>query len=258
MRLYMKFFALHLKRTMAYRQSFWLGVFGQFLMSFTAWLGMRFLLGRFGDVRGYTLAECTLCGGVVLTAFSLTECFFRGFDRFDILVRQARLDRLLLRPCGVLFQVLCEEIEFKRIGRLLQGVVMLVWGISAARLPWTPLRGLALALMVLCGAMVFGGLYVLQAALCFATLEGLEVMNVFTFGAREYGVYPIDVYGRGALRFCTFIVPYALFQYWPLQYLLGRSGDARLAFVPLLAVWFLVPCALAWRAGLGKYASAGS
>ena len=258
MRLYMKFFALHLKRAMAYRRSFWFGTIGQFIMSFTAWLGMRFLLGRFGDVKGYTLAECTLCGGIVLTAFSLAECFFRGFDHFDTLVRQARLDRLLLRPRGVLFQVLCEEMEFDRAGRLLQGGVMLAWGVSAAGIAWTPLRAAALLLMVICGAVVFGGLYVVQAALCFVTLEGLEAMNVFTYGAREYGVYPVDVYGRGALRFCTFLIPYALFQYWPLQYLLGRSGDARLAFVPLLAAWFLAPCALAWRAGLRKYASAGS
>lgn len=61
------------------------------------------------------------------------------------------------------------------------------------------------------------------AALCFFTLEGLEFMNVFTDGAREFGKYPIAVYGKKALLFTTFIIPYALIQYYPLMYLIGRE-----------------------------------
>ena len=48
-------------------------------------------------------------------------------------------------------------------------------------------------------------------------------MNVFTDGAREFGKYPIAVYGKKALLFTTFIIPYALIQYYPLMYLIGRE-----------------------------------
>ena len=34
-------------------------------------------------------------------------------------------------------------------------------------------------------------------------------MNVLTDGAREYGKYPIGIYGKRMLQFCTVIVPYA-------------------------------------------------
>ena len=91
------------------------------------------------------------------------------------------------------------------------------------------------------------------AALCFFTLDGLEFMNVLTDGAREYGKYPIGIYGKRMLQFCTLIVPYALIQYYPLLYLLGRTtsllehGDATICcyfFDPVL-------CAMArWRAPL--------
>ena len=83
-------------------------------------------------------------------------------------------------------------------------------------------------------------------------------MNVFTDGAREFAAYPLDVYGPAFLKICTFIIPYALFQYYPLQYLLGRSFDPRLGLLPLLAPLFALPCWAVWRIGVRKYKSAGS
>jgi len=53
-------------------------------------------------------------------------------------------------------------------------------------------------------------------------------------------------------------IPYALVQYYPLLYLLGRRSDWYLPFLPLLALWFLVPCLLAFNAGVRHYQSSGS
>ena len=258
MRLYFKFFSMHLKSRMAYRASFLFSIVGQFLTSFTTFLGVWFLLKRFETVRGYTLAECALCSGVVLTGFGLSEWFFRGFDRFDQTVRTAAFDRMLLRPRSLMFQVLCDQIEFARVGKILQGALMLAYGIAATKLDWTPARLGLLLLMLLGGAGVFSGLFVLYAALSFFTLEGLECVNVFTYGARDYGAYPLSVYGQGVLRFCTFAIPYALFQYYPLQVLLGRADNALWALLPLATPLWLLPVLALWRLGVRKYRSAGS
>ena len=112
--------------------------------------------------------------------------------------------------------------------------------------------------MPLCGALVFGGLFVVYAALTFFTVEGLEVMNVFTDGGREFGSYPFSVYGGRVLKFLTCVVPLALFQYYPLLYLTGRSSSVFCFFAPLLSLLFLVPCGLLWRLGVRRYKSTGS
>lgn len=258
MKLYFKFFAMHLKSRMAYRNSFFFNILGQFLSSFAACLGIWFLLDRFDSVRGYTVSEIALCCGIVLAAYALAECFFRGFDMFASTVRTAQFDRILLRPRSLIFQVLCEQIEFTRIGKLLQAILMLGYGIAVAPVAWTPYRILVLAWMILGGSAVFASLFVLYAALCFFTLEGLEFMNVFTDGAREFAAYPLDVYGPTLMKICTFIVPYTLFQYYPLQYLLGRVSDPRAGLLPLLAPLFALPCYALWRTSVRKYKSAGS
>ena len=115
-----------------------------------------------------------------------------------------------------------------------------------------------LLLMVAGGTTVFAALFILYAALCFFTLEGLEVVNIFTDGMREYGVYPLDVYGDGLVKFGTFIVPYALFQYYPLMLLLGRSNRWAWGLLPLLTPLFMALCIALWRLGIRKYKSAGS
>lgn len=119
-------------------------------------------------------------------------------------------------------------------------------------------RGLTVIFMLLGGCAVFSGLFMIYAAFCFFTLEGLEFMNVFTDGGREYGKYPIDVYGKRMLQFATIIIPYTLVQYYPLQYLLGRTESVVYIILPLIAIVFLIPCWLFWRFGVRRYKSSGS
>ncbi len=259
MRLYLKFFAMHLKSRMAYKRSFFFSIVGQFMTAFTAFLALSFLFQRFGTVKGYTYGETLLCASVTLTSFALAESLFRGFDRFPaIFIRNAEFDRILVRPRGLIFQVLCQEIEFSRLGKLLQSLLMLGVGISRSPVTWSAGKAALLAAMVLGGTAVFIGLFLIYAALSFFTLEGLEFMNCLTDGAREFAAYPLDVYGKDVLKFCTCVVPYALFQYYPLTVLLGRSDRALHACMPLLSIAFLAPCLLLWRVGVRRYKSAGS
>ena len=255
MKLYFHYMALHVKSRMAYRWSFFIECLGQLLLGLNLFLGLVFLTGRFGAVGGYTLRECALCCGTVLMASSLAECFGRGFDRFAYVLSSARFDRLLVQPRPLMLQILCTELRLNMLPRVAEAAVMIVWGAGAVR--WTAGKGSVLLLMILGGAGVFFGLFILYAALCFFTLEGLEVMNIFTDGAREYGRYPFGVYGKGVLWLLTLLVPLALCQHWPLQYLLDR-GPWQYGLLPLLAPLFLIPCLLAWRTGVRRYRSTGS
>ena len=119
-------------------------------------------------------------------------------------------------------------------------------------------RSMVLVLMLAGGVCVFCGLFLLYAAICFFTIEGLEFMNIFTDGGREFGSYPMSVYGDGILRFFTFVVPIACFQYWPLLYLLGKTDSPVCMLSPLAGVLFLIPCWVLWRVGVRHYQSTGS
>lgn len=216
------------------------------------------MFARFHSVNGFTYAEVLLCFSVILMSFSLAEFFVRGFDTFSSIISNGEFDRIMLRPKNEMFQVLASKIEFSRIGRIIQAIIMLIYAIAATHISWSALKIITLLLMLIGGFVMFSGLFIVYAAFSFFTIEGLEFMNIFTDGGREFGRYPMSVYGKSVLRFCTYIIPMALVQYYPLLYVLGKTNDAFCIAAPLFAFLFFLPCYLFWKCGVRHYKSTGS
>ena len=258
MKLYAKFFSLHLRSMMQYKSSFFLMTLGQFILAFSSFLSVWFLFDRFHQVDGFTFEQVLLCFSVTLMAFSWCEGFFRGFDTFSSTIQNAEFDRILLRPRNEIFLVLSGKIELSKIGRLLQAFLVFLYALPVSGVEWNVQRVLVLLFMLIGGVCVFCGLFLIYAAICFFTVEGLEFMNIFTDGGKEFGSYPMSIYGDGILRFFTFMVPIACFQYWPLLYLLGKSDSLWCMLSPLVCIVFLLPCWGFWRFGVRHYQSTGS
>jgi len=258
MKLYFKYFAIHLKSQMQYKFTFAFNIFGRILMSFATVAGVLFMFTRFNEVDGFTLSQTLLCTSVVTMAFSLAEVFARGFDIFPRLLGNGEFDRALVRPRGIIFQVLASHIEFLRLGIFIQAVAVLCYAIPNSGVIWSWDKIITLFLMISCGAVVFFGLYIVYASFAFFTTEGLEFMNILTYGGREFGRYPFAIYGGGILKFLTYIIPLALFQYYPLLYLLDRTQSVFYMFTPLIGILFIIPCYAFFRIGLRRYKSTGS
>ena len=257
MRLYIKFFAMHLRSQLQYKTSFFLTLFSTMIVSFSTFFGLYFMFSRFNAVEGFAYEQALLCFAVMSMAFSLAEVLGRGFDLFPRMLGNGEFDRALLRPRSVIFQVLAGKMDFTRAGRLIQAVVILCYAAPKSGVAWTPDKIITMLLMIVCGSLVFFGLFIVYAAFSFFTIEGLEFMNVLTNGGMEFGRYPFSIYGRTVLRFLTFVVPLALVQYYPLLYLLGME-TRRVILLPPAALLFLLPGYLFFRFGLRRFKSTGS
>lgn len=258
MKLYLRYCSIILRSQMQYKASFFMTIFGQFLVSFSVFVGIYFMFQRFNKVEGFSYNEVLLCFAVVLAAFSIAECFIRGFDTFSGIISNGEFDRIMVRPRNEIFQVLGSKIEFTRIGRFLQAVIIFFYAIQASDIIWTFDKIVTLVFMIVGGICLFAGLFVIYASLCFFTIEGLEFINIFTDGGREFGKYPLSIYGEGVLKFFTYIIPLALVQYYPLTYLTGRTDNKLFILLPLIGALFLIPCYIFWRFGLRHYKSTGS
>ena len=258
MRLYLKYAGIILRSQMQYQASFIMTAFGQFLVSFSTFLGMYFMFSRFNSVDGFTYSEVLLCFSIILTAFSLAECFVRGFDTFSGIISNGEFDRIMVRPRNEIFQVLASRIEFSRIGRLLQAIAVFVYVIPTIGIAWSLDKIVTVIFMLVGGFLMFSGLFLVYAALCFFTIEGLEFVNIFTDGGREFGKYPFSIYGEGVLKFFTYVIPLALFQYYPFLYLIGRTNNVLYMMLPLSGIVFLILCYIFWRGGVRHYKSTGS
>ena len=77
MKLYFKYVGILLKSQMQYKASFIMTTLGQFLVSFTTFLGVYFMFSRFHSINGFAFSEILICFSIILMAFSITECFVR-------------------------------------------------------------------------------------------------------------------------------------------------------------------------------------
>ena len=141
---------------------------------------------------------------------------------------------------------------------MLQAAVTLGYAMPTSGVEWTFDKVMTLIMMIIGGMGVYSALFILYAGISFFTIEGLEFMNVFTDGTREFGKYPLSIYGKGILGFFTYVIPIALFQYYPFLYLVGRTDDLWYAFLPLIGLVFLLPCYAFFAFGLSRYKSTGS
>ncbi len=258
MKLYLNFLSMHLRCALEYKASFLLTILGQFLISFASFLGVYYMFARFNNVEGFSYSEVLLCFSVVLMSYSVAECFAYGFKTFTATISNGEFDRIMIRPCSELFLVFASKVEFSCLGRLLQAIVILIYAISNSPIIWTKDKILIFIFMIAGGIALFMGLYIIYASFCFFTIEGLEFMNIFTDGGREFGKYPMAIYGKSVLGFFTFIIPLACIQYYPLLYLLDRPVTPLAPYTPIYTFLFLIPCYVFWKIGVTNYKSTGS
>lgn len=258
MRLYWNYFLMELKSQMQYKASFLLTVVGQFVTAFATFFGITFLLERIGGVDDFTYGQVLLCFSVIMLSFALGEMVGGGLMVFPGMLREGSMDRILVRPRSVILQVVMPNMDFSRLGLLVQAAIVLGIAVPLSGVAWDWRKVLILCLMVLCGSVVFFCLFLLVASLAFFTLQSLEFLDIFTYGMRDFGKYPFSVYGDTVLKFLTFVIPLALVQYYPLLYLLDRQEGIWYGLSPLLSLLFVVPSWLLYRLGLRNYKSTGS
>ena len=212
---------------------------------------------RFHEVKGFTYSEVLICYALVLVEFSLAEMFARGFDSFSGMVRHAEFDRVLVRPRNEILQVLGSKFELSRIGRSFQAIILFIYGVMHVQIDWNLPRILTVIFMLIGGAAVFRVVHGICSTLLFHTgwTRIYECVNRWCKRIWQISDWNLR---KAMLQFCTVIVPYALIQYYPLLYLLGRTTSLLNMVMPLFAVIFLIPCYVLWRVGVRHYKSSGS
>jgi ABC-2 type transport system permease protein len=262
--LYARYASASLRAQVQYPMATLMLILGQCAATSIEILGVYALFSRFGSVGGWTFGEAALFYALVNITFSLADLLTRGFEVFGTdFVRTGAFDRVLLRPRAAALQLAGHEVRLSRLGRLIQGVAVLVIATRLAPIEWDA-ASIAMALWAVTGGVaLFFGILVLQATMAFWTVEGLEIANVLTYGGVHAAQYPLNIYSTWFRRLLTFGVPLACVAYYPVLVILKRpdplgAPDWLLPFTPLAGFAFLALSFLAWRAGMARYASTGS
>jgi ABC-2 type transport system permease protein len=172
---------------------------------------------------GFDVRAALLMAALAGCSFSLADLLVGNIERMRPRIRTGTFDTLLTRPLGVLPQALASDIGFRRIGRAVQGIVVLALATWYAQPPLNPTRILLLVVAPLSGTLFYAG--------------------VFVAGA----------YGLG----------FAFVAYYPALALLDRADPLGLPSwvgwcAPLVALAVFGAALRVWRTGVRHYRSTGS
>ncbi|MEK7399766.1 MAG: ABC-2 family transporter protein, partial [Candidatus Poribacteria bacterium] len=149
LKLYFNLISAVLRSQMQYKVSFIMQVVANFIVTFTDFIAIMFIFGKFQNLKGWTLWEVGLLYGMTSVSFSAAEMVARGFDMFSRMVRLGDFDRLLLRPVGVFIQLMSADFDIRKIGRISQGLMVLIIAWNMLEIGSNPLKIAFLTLVLI-------------------------------------------------------------------------------------------------------------
>jgi viologen exporter family transport system permease protein len=260
-RQYAQIARMWVRSSLAYPASFWTFTISSAAITLLDFVAIVLMFHTIDDLAGFGLREIALLYGASGAGIGVADLLIGSVEQIGQRIRTGTLDSMLTRPVPLLVQVCADQFALRRLGRITQATVVLVWGMGGV--DWTPTRMLVLVLMLVSASVIFFALFTGISCVQFWFGDASEVANAFTYGGNTMTQYPLTIFPKEIVVSLTFVFPIAFVNWYPCLYLLGRPDPfgtpgwfALLS--PLVAALLAAATGLVWRAGVRHYTSTGS
>jgi ABC-2 type transport system permease protein len=248
---------------MSYRASFVVEAVGSTLATSLDLLTVLVIFGVTKTLGGFPFPDAFLMATLAGASFAICDLIVGNIDTLRELIRSGKLDVLLVRPLGLLRQLIVAEFEMRRFGRVLQSLTTFGIAIVLARVRASVTSVTLLVVAPLAGAVFFMSIFVTASTVAFWWIDSGEFANGFTYGGRDFATYPVTIYGLVFRRLFAFGLGFAFVAYYPSLAILGRTDPLGLPgwvgwTSPLVAACVAGIASVMWRLGVRHYRSTGS
>ena len=214
---------------------------------------LYFLTEMCGEIKGWSFLDLLLCHAYVRLSYGMVLLFFTGLRDFH-----KHLDKYLLRPMGVLSQILMENTDwFAVVGHICNGCICLIVGLLGSHMRLTGLQVLFFVLNLAGAVFVQAAFWLICDTVSFVydiPVRG-EIFYLFS-GIVAYiplSCIPLSWFPRWIGHVFTFVLPVGFVGFYPALQLLGRTegmpGVLRYLSLPVGILLYGVAYGF-WRWGL--------
>lgn len=258
MSLIVNYMSMHLRVRLQYKISFIFTIVAQALIVSLELFVLKSMFTKFKLLDEYNINEMYLNFSVIWLSFSTAQMLGRGFDKFSDLIRNGNFDLLLIRPRNIFLQIIGSDIYYEKSSRIVSTLILFIYS-SIKVLDGFDLSKVFLLILMLFGSfIVLISIFIVGAGISFFTIQGLELINIFSDGTKQLAQYPMGIYNKIVRIIFTVIIPITLINYYPIEYLTGRTHNILYIFLPLISCLSIIPAILFFKFGLKKYKSSGS
>lgn len=235
-----------------------------FLRESTGVIVIYFALLKFDTLNGWNMQEMLFLFSLLFLTYGIMILFFTGLRDFGWMVRTGGFDRFLLRPRGVLFQLIFVNADwFAAIGHGSLGIVLFILTAGRVGIQWNAITILYYILAIAGGVLIQGAVFLFLATLNIYLLETGSLKEVFYWNARKFAGYPISIFHKAVQVCMIYVVPFAFVNYFPAQFLLRKPDmqqfpEVFMYITPLVGGGMYLLAYLFWRYSLRYYKSSGN
>lgn len=256
-RVYRSFLRLGLLKITQYPVDSMISMFSIIAREAAGFLGVFAIANAVGALGGLSIYGITL----IYSLGAMTEAFSRGlFDNVwsvSSYIRKGGMDIFLIRPAGVLFQLLGDRMQFESVISFVVPFGLMLMSMGKLGIGYSAKVVLFLLEFMIFGVVLNSSLYLIFNCVNFSLVQGNEIADLAqTF--REFAKYPIHIFPALLQAFFTYILPFGFIGYYPAMYLMGKT-DLYVPFVmPFVTLGVVCVAAGIWRLGMKSYDSTGT
>ncbi len=226
-------------------------------------LGIFIIVSNFGAIGDWGFQEIAFLYGISAVSHGLTIVLFIQTWYIESSVRYGELDRYMLRPLGVFFQMIPSYINLIGFTDMLPGLIILIYGCIKIGFDASFFNILKLIITIAGAVLIRGGVYLFSGSISFYTKSSSSLIELDSRLFDSASMYPVSIYPSWIQILFTYLFPIAFISFYSAREFLGKTdglpmfGNAYLiTFLVGLLVFFLA--FLFFKRGLSKYESSGS
>ena len=235
-----------------------------FLRESTGIIVIYFTLLQFDTLSGWNMSEMFFLFSLLFLTYGIMILFFTGLRDFGRMVRSGNFDRFLLRPRGLLFQLIFVDADwFAAVGHGGLGIVLFILSAGKVGVQWNIETIIYYVLAVAGGVLIQGAIFLILATLNIYLLETSSLKELTYYNFRKFAGYPINIFHKVIQFIMIYIVPFAFVNYFPAQYLLRKPGvegypEVFFYLTPVVGIVWYLAAYLFWRISIRWYKSSGN
>lgn len=255
---------MSVKTRMQYRADSLVAALAVFIRESANIIVIYLALLKFDSINGWNVNEMLFLFSLLFLTYALVVSLFADLRDFSRMIREGRFDRLLVRPRGLLFQLILNNADIiASVGHGTLGILLFLISAGKVGIRWDFATILYYVGAIVGGVLIQGGMFIFFSSLSFYFVETNSLREIFYWNMRKFAGYPISIYHKLIQGLIIYVIPFAFVNYFPAQYLLRKPdminyNEAYVYIAPFVGVGVYLAAYLFWRVSVRRYYSTGN
>ncbi len=249
---------INLLALMQYRADLIIGSIAMIFLQGVGILSIWVVLTQINAINGWSFDQVLFIYALSILVRSIWHIFFMGLLTLTWYVRNGMLDRMMIRPLPILFQLCHDELDDDAWGETILALILLVMAWYRLQIPTTAQNIGMLFIFLVSGTLIYNALTMIASTFAFWTIQNAPFISLIS-DITELTKFPLDIYSPILRALFTFALPIGFIGFYPAQFFFDGSRYLLYSyFTPVVAIIVIGLAALFWRIGLSHYQSTGS